>query len=386
MSAPEPAIALVFSPEPWVEDLHRHLSHHGGARVRQIVVEPSVALEEDYEVLVVSDRWPSLTFGFVGAVHASGRWILGVFDPEEPAGKDHLLSLGVDATLAADAGIDEFVAALAALRVDDRGEHGDRAPVAGAPSDPERSGLVVGVCGPRGSGVTEVALGVAAALADSSRSVVLVDAHDAAPAIAGRLGLGLEPNLRTAVDACAHGLGAFVDCAVRVSARRAGCLDAVAGHPSALAAAQVSTQDLLDVVRAARAERDVVVVDLDEGAPSAAAVLAVADAIVAVVHASPVGVIRGLAWTMDAVGRAPTAPVHLVVNHAPRSRFRQAEIRAEIERCFRPTSLDWCPHDTAVESAAWDGVPVARGAFRSACARVAEAVAPAPGRSGRWRR
>lgn len=386
MSAPEPAVALVFSPETWVEDLHRHLSHHGGARVRQVVVEPSVALEEDYEVLVVSDRWPALTFGFVGAVHARGRWILGVFDPEEPAGKDHLVSLGVDATIAADAGIGEFVAALAELRVDDPGEHGDGVPVPLAPADALGSGIVVGVCGPRGSGVTEVALGVAVALAERPSSVVLVDAHEAAPALAGRLGLGLEPNLRSAVDACAHGLGAFADCAVRVSARRAGSLDAVAGHPSALAAAQVSTQDLLDVVQAARVERDVVVVDLDEGSASAAAVLGVADAIVAVVHASPVGVVRGLAWTMDAIGRAPTAPVHLAVNHAPRSRFRQEEIRAEIERCFRPTSLGWCPHDTAVESAAWDGVPVARGAFRSACGRVADAIAPDHRRPTRWRR
>ena len=27
----EPAVALVFSPEAWVEDLHRHLADHGGA-------------------------------------------------------------------------------------------------------------------------------------------------------------------------------------------------------------------------------------------------------------------------------------------------------------------------------------------------------------------
>ncbi len=115
MSAPEPSVALVFSPELWVEELHRHLSHHGGARVRQIVVEPSVALDEEYDVLVVSDRWPALTYGFVGAVHECGRGILGVFDPDEPAGKDHLVDLGVDATIAADADVGEFVTVLQSL-------------------------------------------------------------------------------------------------------------------------------------------------------------------------------------------------------------------------------------------------------------------------------
>ena len=49
----EPEVALVFTPEAWVEELHRHLTDHGGARVRQVVVEPDVALEEEYDVLVV---------------------------------------------------------------------------------------------------------------------------------------------------------------------------------------------------------------------------------------------------------------------------------------------------------------------------------------------
>jgi len=47
----EPEVALAFTPDPWVEDVHRHLTDHGGARVRSIVVEPSVALDESYDVL-----------------------------------------------------------------------------------------------------------------------------------------------------------------------------------------------------------------------------------------------------------------------------------------------------------------------------------------------
>ncbi len=378
MSTLEPSVALVFSPETWVEDLHRHLAHHGGARVRQIVVEPSVALDEEYEILVVSDRWPALTYGFVGAVHARGRALLGVFDPEEPAGKDHLVDLGVDATIAADAQVAEFVVLLqelsaASSRPRDFGDvDASRVPT----RDDEPPGTVIAVSGARGSGITEVALGVAVALAERRRAVLLIDAHEAAPAVAGRLGLGLEPNLRSAVDACAHGLGALHDSVATVVDRGAVRLGAVAGHPSAIAASQVSTQDVLDVVAAARRSHDFVIVDLEERSATARAVTGVADAVVGVVHASPVGVVRALEWTVDTVGRATATPLHLVVNHAPRSRFRQEEIRTEIERTIRPTSLEWCPHDRAVESAAWDGVPVARGAFRTACARTGDALDP----------
>ena len=91
---PEPEVALVFSPEAWVEGLHRHLTDHGGARVRQVIVDPSLAFDEEYGTLVVSHRWPGLTRTFIDAVHRRGRSLLGVFDPEEPAGREFLGSLG----------------------------------------------------------------------------------------------------------------------------------------------------------------------------------------------------------------------------------------------------------------------------------------------------
>jgi MinD-like ATPase involved in chromosome partitioning or flagellar assembly len=383
-SAPETTVALVFSPEGWVEELHRHLSHHGGARVRQIVVEPAVALDEEYDVLVVSDRWPALTFGFVVAVHERDRSILGVFDPDEPAGKDHLLELGVDATIAADADVAEFVASVRELRPVGAGvgqpHHGARR---GPDERDAARGALLAVCGPRGSGVTEVALGVAVALA-RRRAVLLLDAHEAAPALAGRLALGFEPNLGNAVDACAHGVGTLDDATVVVAVGR-GSLRAVPGHPSAIAAAQVSTHDLLDVVAEARRHHDFVVVDLEARSPSARAITQEASAVVGVAGATPVGIVRTLEWVLDELGPSVSVPLHLVVNRAPRGRFRQEEIRGEIERTIRPVSLCWCPQDRAVELAAWDGDPVGRGAFRSACAQLAARIDPdrAPGRRRR---
>ena len=112
----EPAVALAFTPDFWVEDLHRHLSDHGGARVRSLVVEPGVALEETYDVLVVGHRWPPLTQGLVGDVHARGRAVLGVFDREEAASRAHLVGVGVDAVIESDAGPEGFIRAIVAGR------------------------------------------------------------------------------------------------------------------------------------------------------------------------------------------------------------------------------------------------------------------------------
>ncbi len=67
----EPEVALAFTPDPWVEELHRHLTDHGGARVRSVLVEPTLALEESYDVLVAGHRWPPLTRALVGDLHAA---------------------------------------------------------------------------------------------------------------------------------------------------------------------------------------------------------------------------------------------------------------------------------------------------------------------------
>jgi MinD-like ATPase involved in chromosome partitioning or flagellar assembly len=384
MSTMEPTVALVFSPEPWVEALHRHLAHHGGARVRQIVVDPAVALDEEYGALVVSDRWPALTLGFVGAIHERARKVLGVFDPDEPAGKDHLVALGVDATIATDAPMAEFVAALSDLEV---ATPGVAAPAsAGVTSTgAHRRGSLVAVSGPRGGGITEVAVGLAAALARRRAPVVLIDAHEAAPAVAGRLGVGLEPNLRSAVDACAHGLGALDDTIVApATASAPRSLGVVAGFPSPVAAAQVTTHDVVDVVQSLRADHDHVVVDVDDTSSTSAALIDECSTIVAVVGASPVGVVRALEWIAPVRRRHPETPLHVAVNRAPSARYQQEEIRMEITRAVLPTSITWLPADRAVDAAAWNGDLVTRGAFHGAIERLARTVCPAPVARRRW--
>ncbi|MEX1007214.1 MAG: hypothetical protein WD271_05150 [Acidimicrobiia bacterium] len=372
----EPTIALVFSPELWVERLHRHLTDHGGARVRQIVLEPMLALEDEYDTLVVSHRWPGLTKPFIDAVQRRTRSVLGVFDPDEVAGREHLAALGVDATIASDAPVADFVEVIAALMparlVEARG--GEI-----LTPDSVRNGPTV-VTGPSGAGTSEIALGLAAAVAARGERAVLVDADEIASSTATRLGVAIEPNLRSAIDAVEYGTGDLVAALVAVGRP---AFDVLCGLPSLAAAAQIRPRDVLDVVGALGHLRSPVVVEVSgmPGAEIARAVVAEAGALVGVGAANPVGVTRLLAW----VGTRPTngTPVHLVLNRAPTDRFQRAELTAEICRTFTPASLAFVPNDRRVERAAWAGELVFRGPFITCVAAVAQIAVPRSARPGR---
>jgi MinD-like ATPase involved in chromosome partitioning or flagellar assembly len=374
----EPEVALVFTADPWVEQLHRHLSDHGGARVRSLVVDAAVALEESYDVLLVSHRSPLLTRAFVADVHARGRRILGVHDLAEPASRGHLLAVGVDALIESDSSVDVFVRALVTL-VEARGP-------AALPSVPtERSGRLVVVGGAPGTGRTEIAVQLARSI---GRSAVLVDADDVGPAVAQRLGLALEPNLRTAIDAVEHGAGDLGDAVQHEPRTR---LPIVAGVPSPNAWAQVRPSEVLRVVDRLGEEYRTVVADgagtlQDVGsAPrgryaTAQAIVRESDALVAAGDASPVGFTRLLAWIADARSLAPATPLVVVLNRAPRDAFRRGELFDEAGRSTDAIDVVFLPYDRNVTEAAWAGTPIGRGSFTKAFEAVTERVAAVPRR------
>jgi MinD-like ATPase involved in chromosome partitioning or flagellar assembly len=379
----EPEIALVFTPEPWVEELHRYLSDHGGARVRSLVVEESVALEESYDVLVVSHRWPALTHAFVADVHARGRRVLGVHDRAETASRAHLATVNVDAVVDADAGPEVFVRTLVGLCSERPRRSGEVAvPFAG------RRGRLIAVGGPPGVGRTEVAIELALAAARESM-VVLADCDDVAPAVAQRLGLALEPNLRTAIDAIEHGRGDFSACIQR---ERSTKLSVLGGIPNSTSWMQVRPSEVLRVVDHVGGVAEIVVVDglgsLQDlgGSPrgrfaTARALAIEADVLVAVCDASPVGVARLLAWTVEARGLAPSTPIVVIVNRAPSASFRRGELYDEIRSSVDVVEVGFVGVDSRVVDAAWNGSPVRRGRFTRSVARISKVVVGLPRRA-----
>jgi MinD-like ATPase involved in chromosome partitioning or flagellar assembly len=379
----EPEVALAFTPDPWVEQVHRHLTDHGGARVRSVVVEPAVALEETYDVLVAGHRWPALTRALVADVHARGRAVVGIYDREEPASRRHLLALGVDTIIESDASLDSIVRAIGAST-------GAREDVPGAaPSAEPRAGRLVAIGGPPGTGRTEVAVHCAMVLARTS-TVALVDADDVAPAVAQRLHIPIEPNLRTAIDAVEHGQGSL-DACVRQDRRFDMAVLNGVSHPAAWS--QTRPGEVLRVVDAlAQADDALVVADgagmLDDVGTAtgrgryatARALVTDADALVAVCDASPHGVTRLLAWAAQARALAADTPLVVCVNRVPGGAFRRGELFEEIAAHLDPVDMVFAPYDARVADASWRGVTVGRGPFLRAVERLELLVAAVPRR------
>jgi MinD-like ATPase involved in chromosome partitioning or flagellar assembly len=376
----EPEVALAFTADVWVEELHRHLTDHGGARVRTLLVEPEGALEETYDVLVAGHRWPALTRALVVDVHAQGRAVVGVHDPEEIASREHLVALGVDVLVDSDAGPDAFVRAISSVAGLREDQLRTRLAVPAA-----RLGRLVTVGGSPGSGRTEIAIELARALCRRT-SIVLIDADDVAPAIAARLQLPIEPNVRTAIDAVEHGRGDLGRC---VLLQPSSGLRIVSGLPNPSAWAQVRPSEILRVVERIGEGADLVADGagmLDDLATStgrgrfatARALVAQSDVLVAVCEPSPHGIGRLLGWAVEAVSLAPDAALFVAVNRAPDSRFRRGELYEEISKSLPLCDVRFVAADRRVTDAAWAGRAVGRGAFSRAVAELADQVLAQP--------
>ena len=309
----EPEIALVFTAEPWVEELHRHLSDHGGARVRSLVVEQSVALEETYDVLVAESSLAGAHAGVRrGRARTTRRVVVGVHDRAEPASRRASASVGVDA-------LDRARCGSRCIRSGDResprpvGPSGRVRPARFRVGSADRA-----VGGPPGVGRDGGR--DRARDRDGAQSVErrALDCDDVAPAIARGSQLPIEPNLRTAIDAVEHGRG-DLERVSRPSRRRA-CRSR-RHYRTRRAGAQVRPGEVVRVVDRLGDDRDVVVVD-GLGIPpghgpraghagrfaTARALVNRGRRLVAVCDASPATASHCSWWAVEARAIAPTAP------------------------------------------------------------------------------
>lgn len=400
----EPQLAVVFSAREWADRVVRHVTNHGGGRVRLRVVEGRVALEEEFDVLIAEDVTSFLTHRLVQELHRRSRNVLGVYDPAEPTGRERLLEMGVDEVIEATASADQFVRAIGSI-VPMAGPGGIGVADAWAPMRApgiapglRRSGGRLWAVGgpPGGCGASEVAVELARTLRQRGEDVALVDADDVAPSLAQRLGFPPIPNIRSAIDALVHGAGLISDTLMPAAG---GCFDLLAGLANPADWSQVRPQDVVDVVGEIRRSRAAVVVNVgsqledlvQHGGPdrfgATRGLLVSADAIIGVGLPSPLGVARLLAWVAEVAALAPAVPLHLVVNRAPGSWFIRGEVESELRRNLEPGSLTFVPDDDAVAKAAWRGELVPGGPFTRAVADLATAAGAAPlGAEGRvWR-
>ena len=331
---------------------------------------PEEAVAESYDVLIIDDVCSFLTPRLVGQIQRLGRHIVGVFDVEDGAdAKRRLLATGIDNMVESDAQPEEFVAVVSNLvRMGPTGREASQ-PLA------VRRGQVVVVGAPHGGcGATEVAVEIA-----RQWKSVLVDADDVVPSVAQRVGASLHPNLRTAIDIVHHRSGDLTDVLTDVEGA-----SLVAGLVGGDDWAQVHPGEVEAVIEELAALRSSVIVNLSSGLERprmgegrfglARALVGMADEVVAVGLPDPVSVTRLVRWVSEAQVLNPVAPVHIVMNRAPRSAYRRSEVSAEIERIFGQSDLTFLPEDPRVREAGWEGTCVSRGPFVRAVRKVARSV------------
>lgn len=370
----EPLVAMAATPREWGQTLHRHLADHGGARLRATVLHPDDALAEDYDVLVADDATSFLTPRLVNELSRRGRAVLGVFDPDDPDGKERLRDLGVADVVERDAGPAEILQRLTSLAGElpaARATTGE-APLPSPPQRSRRTGRLVAVTGVSGGvGTSEAAIAMADLAGTPRAPAALLDADDRWAALAQRLGCGLYPNVVAGADALAR---EHADPMALLQPAVTGRVRLLAG--ARRDAAEVAGDDLAELAEVVAEACGIAVADAAAGDPGPgarpgpdAAVLAHADDVVLVADASPAGAGRALDWLAADHVVAPSR-IRVLFNRSDAEPFRRRELSAEIRRLAGVAGVWHAPTDPRVGRAAWDGGGVAAGPYRRAIAAL----------------
>lgn len=352
----------------WIADHAEHVTVRD-----RYALEPADVLTLDYDCLVLDHEASMLTGQLVARLHREGRAVVGVADPAQPATRERLERLGVDATVPSDAEPRAFVelimsvveprpagafdALIAGLDVPVAQERAGADDLAASDADPGTVLVVTGASG--GVGATELAIELAAALRRRNESTVLVDADFVAPSLAQRLFVSSSEartsNLLTAIDAVHRGSGTLRGC---VTATVAGCglvcgleqpgaWETVAPDEIAGVVAELATRFTNTVVQTAAPVEQLAGGRHDIGRR----LLALASDVFVVAEANPVGLQRLTRWMWLVRTLVAPSAVHIVCNRSnPETR---ADIEVEVRRTLLDPTIDHLPDDGRVRAAAW---------------------------------
>lgn len=345
-------IALAASAREWPDRLHRFLLDHGGARVVDRVMSAEQAQASRFDVLLIDDVCSFLTPRLVSLLKRSGSEVIGVFTPEDGSdAKRRLLECGISDVIETEAPPEEFIAKIEATLA-------HRLPVVDTELVASNT-VAIAVTGPSaGVGITEVAMALAWSLA-ARKSTVLLDLDPVWPSVAQRLGLGLHPNIRTAIDCALHSPERLPQSVSRIDS-----LGVVGGRADFGQAAPISRHDVVSLLDCLGDHAAVVVADLGPLGDVEGGLIREFDTVIAVGAPDPVGVTRFIKTVGQLNSAHPGRSVLGVVNMIGRGGFRGGEVALEIQRSFPDLPFVTLPYDPKVAEAAWDG-RVATGRFYS---------------------
>lgn len=354
-----PEIGLAASARDWSDRFHRFLLDHGGGTVRVRVMSPAEAVSSPFDVLFIDDVCSFLNQRLVIDVRASGKSIVGVFDPSDGTdAKRRLLEVGIGDVIESNASPEEFLD-IAAVTIS------HSAPPREVTVEPGAGGYRIGLTGPPGGvGVTEVACALALDLSKRHRTV-LVDANPAWPSIGQRLALPVHPNLRTAIDFVLHEPERLEDAAHTIESL------AVIPGPANPGVVTFSQADLVALISGLGQAHSHVVVDVGYSPDVPAEVIRCLNAILVVGTGDPVGLTR-LARTAERIATAvtPDCEVGLVVNRVGKGLRQRSEIVSVLAGSIAGVPVVFIPEDRNLRRAVWNGSPVESGPFHRSVRRL----------------
>lgn len=377
-------VGLVLSPRPWSTRLHSFIADHTPNVELAMVRDQRAALECAPHVLLIDESTPWLTSAFVAQARTAGIRLVGVYERAPGrAGQVQLAELGISHQIEEAMPPEDVVFLIGRLRP--TGRPGDDVSLSVAVDETVTSGrgVVVSVGGPSGSGAREVAVGLGRALGARGWRTLLVDANEATPGVAQRLGLSVYPHILTAIER------RLTDGVNGIGAALAGgpghrTFDVIAGLPSTRDWDRLLASDVEALFDSCRDGWDFVLVttspiieDLQRwgnryGVSRRA--LATADAVVGCCEPSPRGAVRFIDWLAEVgILRLRSSDVLTVLNKVPGSRRAAAEVAGHVRDAgrFYINDLFEVPFDRRVEAAEWDGSEVGRGPFSKAVGELA---------------
>ena len=237
---------------------------------------------------------------------------------------------------------------------------------------------------PGGCGATEVAIALARRLAERRETVALLDIDQRAPSMAQRLGLGLHPNLLTAIDAVHHHSDSLDACWHPL---RGSNLRVLPGVPTFADRAELRRGEVTELLLETARLSDVTVANFGSWENGHAdpqiwetaggvsdAVMAIATVLVGVALPNPVGITRMIEWIGRLRAKEPGLEAFVVINRTPASLSQRRALFDELSKAVGHVRIGFLPEDTRVAEAAWNGTLVERGKFRRGCDRLADQV------------
>ena len=194
-------VGVVLSTRDWWRRLHAHAADHSADVEVVVVRDQRSVLESELQVVCTDDTVLWFTRATVSRVEAAGITVVGVRAAQSPASDAALETIGLTHRVSDSVPPAALLELLARLRPRDAFD--EIVAQLDVAADDE-AGRVTVVGGPPGAGAREVAIAVAAGLAEDT-TTVLVDCNELSPGVARRLGLQLQPHLLDAADLAAGG-------------------------------------------------------------------------------------------------------------------------------------------------------------------------------------